>query len=146
MKRPIFITQKAPGREFRGLLYYSSFENRLAFLDSTPEETMNGGKKTVIEKLTDAVKDEASTIAEVASNAAEAAMKSTTESITPDKSATINTGAIFVPEAVGAAAMPISFTIPVKRKRSAKKTTAKKTAKKAPKKTAKNNSRKKAAE
>jgi hypothetical protein len=71
----------------------------------------NGGtvdnEKTIIEKLTDAVKGAANSIVDAASNAAETGTKSNAVKV-----AGTGNQQIFIPEATDAVAMPIPFTVP----------------------------------
>jgi hypothetical protein len=77
----------------------------------------NGGtmdhEKTIIEKLTDAVKGAANSIVDAASNAAESGIKSNAARMSahPERGDGTANERIFVPEATDAAAMPIPFTV-----------------------------------
>jgi hypothetical protein len=70
-------------------------------------------EKTIIEKLTDAVKGAANSIVDAASNAAETGIKSNAARMSPTGEQVSGTSneKIFIPEATDAAAMPIPFTI-----------------------------------
>jgi hypothetical protein len=71
-------------------------------------------EKTVIEKLTDAVKGAANSIVDAASNAAETSSKSNAARMraSSQQAAGTTNAQIFIPEATDAAAMPIPFTVP----------------------------------
>jgi len=121
-------------------------------------------EKTIIEKLTDAVKGAANSIVDAASNAAETRIKSNTAKMSAGDERVAGTAneQIFIPEATDAAAMPILFTAPkparkkrktpakptpdkVVRKKAAARKTARKARKSAPKKTKSGTGRKAAA-
>jgi hypothetical protein len=70
-------------------------------------------EKTIIEKLTDAVKGAANSIVDAASNAAETGIKSNAARMFARGGQVAGTGneQIFIPEATDAAAMPIPFTV-----------------------------------
>jgi hypothetical protein len=94
-------------------------------------------EKTIIEKLTDAVKGAANSIVDAASNAAETGIKSNAARMSASDEPVAGTAneQIFLPEAADAAAMPILFTAPKaarkKRKAPAKPAPAKVPEKKA---------------
>jgi hypothetical protein len=71
-------------------------------------------EKTIIEKLTDAVKGAANSIVDAASNAAETGIKSNAARMSANGEQVSGTANehIFIPEATDAAAMPIPFTVP----------------------------------
>jgi hypothetical protein len=71
-------------------------------------------EKTVIEKLTDAVKGAANSIVDAASNAAETGIKPNAARMSANDERLAGTAnqQIFIPEATDAAAMPIPFTVP----------------------------------
>jgi hypothetical protein len=69
--------------------------------------------KTIIEKLTDAVKGAAHSIVDAASNAAEPGIKSNAARMSPSDQRVAGTAneQIFIPEATDAAAMPVPFAV-----------------------------------
>jgi hypothetical protein len=83
-------------------------------------------EKTIIKKLTDAVKGAANSIVDAASNAAETGIKSNAARISASDEQVARTAneQIFIPEATDAAAMPILFPVP-KAARKKRKTPAK---------------------
>ena len=78
-------------------------------------------EKTIIEKLTDAVKGAANSIVDAASNAAETGIKSNAARMSARDRQVAGTAneQIFIPEATDAAAMPITFAVarPTRKKR-----------------------------
>jgi hypothetical protein len=103
------------------------------------EAAANGGtmdnEKTIIEKLTDAVKGAANSIMDAASNVAETGIKSDAARMSAGDEQVAGTAneQIFIPEATDAAAMPIPFIVP-KAARKKRKTPVKPAPAKVPKK------------
>jgi hypothetical protein len=67
--------------------------------------------KTIIEKLTEAVKGAANSIVDAASNAAETGIDAARMSANPEQVAGTANEQLFIPEATDAVAMPVPFTV-----------------------------------